>query len=89
MRKRRSVDSLAVEMLLDNDQAGLTRLANNLKQQLAVVMGDKCPLCGGKNVAIGGDGERCFDCDEIYDLPVTQNYDEQGNPVDEFGNPID
>jgi hypothetical protein len=35
-----------IEALLDNDQATLTRNANELSKALKIALGDRCPECG-------------------------------------------
>ena len=80
-----TTDQLAVEMLLDDNQEGLTRLANNQSIALHVCLGDLCPLCGGKSVCVNGDEILCHDCEEIYDLPTAQQYDREGNVIDGEG----
>ena len=79
---KRTVDHLCIEMLLDGDDAGLERLANNLKRKLDVVLGRKCPMCGGSDVVTNDESGVCHDCDETYDLPTETSYDRDGNEIE-------
>jgi hypothetical protein len=67
----KTMDQLAVELLLDDNQPLLSELAAKLKERMDIAMGNKCPLCGGSNVCVPIDSPEgvCHDCEEIYDAP--------------------
>jgi len=83
---RKKIDAIAAELLLDNNQPLLIKLAELVREQLAVALGGKCPMCQGTNVSVQGDTGVCQDCDELYDAPprvsVQVYRDSKGRIVD-------
>ena len=67
MRKR-TADEIAAELLLDNNQRGLERLAAQVERLLKIRMGELCPYCDSTNVVSNDELGHCDDCDTTWGL---------------------
>lgn len=69
-------DQLAVRLLLDGNEKGLTQLARHAAREIAYLCGDKCPNCGATTGILGNDhGEfHCCECDHQWGVDSGERY---------------